>query len=604
MNNNIGINDCDTGKKIDIYEAICTLQNKVNELVIEYNRIDKDHTEIEARLQILEDYIKYLLGEGLAIEVSVVLEKWLADGTLADIINETIFKELKDAIELNTSRIDDLQISIKDCGAIPGDKAIDNTPFIQCAIDQISLRGGGTVFIPNGIWYCKGTLDLKGGVRLLGVANRGANKPLTGVGSRLSYIGTSPNFITAIRQENELYYRFNVSIENLFIVGENNKCVNGILLTECAYTRFKNVMVQYFNIGIKIVDGMLDTYREIAISACLEYSVYYTKEKSSITTQYWYNCYFGQNTAPTFVTCIKTTDSCINSLTVTDCTFESTPSAMHLGTNVRFQLNNTYTENVPNVANGTAFKFAKEVEEYSWVTDINVNGGIYMGSINHYPSSTLFDIGASNVVSFNDISYRRWGKTLQVDDFASVQHRGKIIFNGCSGETGLVDLDIDDIMYRGKIVVNNCYANGKMIGATSLIKLNTPHWLPQDGYQNLTLIQNTNTNVMNLYGSIKKTESSTTTIGTLPKEARPPMFVISAVYGLSSNGSIEYAGSCSINPLTGNIVVLANLNSFITLIFNSTYSTVSPIDQTYSTREIKAPYKLPEIFNHKPYYLK
>lgn len=54
------------------------------------------------------DLAEWLVNEGLHIEVVKQLEIWLQDGTLQEIINEKLFKEINEKIEINTSNIIDL----------------------------------------------------------------------------------------------------------------------------------------------------------------------------------------------------------------------------------------------------------------------------------------------------------------------------------------------------------------------------------------------------------------------------------------------------------------------------------------------------------------
>lgn len=83
---------CDYDAK-SLNELLCIFFEKIN------NCIDVSNATLELA--------KWLVNEGLAIEVAKQLEIWLADGTLADIINETIFKELNDKINANTSLINE-----------------------------------------------------------------------------------------------------------------------------------------------------------------------------------------------------------------------------------------------------------------------------------------------------------------------------------------------------------------------------------------------------------------------------------------------------------------------------------------------------------------
>ena len=68
-----------------IQELLCMFFKKINECVTIANQT--------------LDLVKWLVEEGLKEEVAKKLETWLIDGTLAEIINETIFRELNEKIE-------------------------------------------------------------------------------------------------------------------------------------------------------------------------------------------------------------------------------------------------------------------------------------------------------------------------------------------------------------------------------------------------------------------------------------------------------------------------------------------------------------------------
>lgn len=110
-------NLCVDLKLVSVYDSKCysneelvyLLCQKINEVIVEQNRFEK------VTLLNFEEVwkaLKYLLGEGLANEVKVVIESMLDDGRLADIINVTIFKDLNDKIEANKVGISDLNVKV------------------------------------------------------------------------------------------------------------------------------------------------------------------------------------------------------------------------------------------------------------------------------------------------------------------------------------------------------------------------------------------------------------------------------------------------------------------------------------------------------------
>ena len=70
------------------------------------------------------DLVKWLVEEGLSLEVAKQLNTWLIDGTLAGIINDVLLKEISDKVDknvidiaTNTNDITNLKINVTDIGA-------------------------------------------------------------------------------------------------------------------------------------------------------------------------------------------------------------------------------------------------------------------------------------------------------------------------------------------------------------------------------------------------------------------------------------------------------------------------------------------------------
>ena len=182
-------------------ELIYMVLRKLNETIIEMNRFEGAVSD-----EILEQNkkIEYLLNEGVSIEVIKKLEEMLADGTLTDLINVTIFRKLNEkldnnieetqkntkdieknsqdiisnssniisngeAIKLNTELIEKINknnISLDYFGCV-GDGVFDNKDVFKKAVKYCKDNNIGTLKIPNGLFYTtegitKGELFIEG----------------------------------------------------------------------------------------------------------------------------------------------------------------------------------------------------------------------------------------------------------------------------------------------------------------------------------------------------------------------------------------------------------------------------------------------------------
>lgn len=123
-------------------ELLCSFFEKINECINVSNATFK--------------LAEWLVSVGLKQEVAIMLEKWLADGTLADIIKEEVLADFNNRIKNLESKFH--VISVKDYGA-KGDGVTDDTEaFVNCF--NYCTTNNKVMFIPNGTYILNQQLKL------------------------------------------------------------------------------------------------------------------------------------------------------------------------------------------------------------------------------------------------------------------------------------------------------------------------------------------------------------------------------------------------------------------------------------------------------------
>jgi hypothetical protein len=112
-------------------------------------------------------------------------------------------------------------VSVKDFGAV-GDGVTDDTAAIQAAIDAVSAAGGGTVFIPKGI-YLTGTLTLKSHVHLVGEERAQMDAHGLDKASALLQMNTTGDLISTATGTTT----YNCGVHNLAIKGKGDLATSG-----------------------------------------------------------------------------------------------------------------------------------------------------------------------------------------------------------------------------------------------------------------------------------------------------------------------------------------------------------------------------------------
>ena len=97
------------------------------------------------------------------------LEEWLLDGTIEDMLIGTAFPVFNEKLEELQNRVESLDISVKDFGAMGDGKEVSSE--IQEAVNFVSSRGGGRVFIPAGEYGIQNEILVPSNITIEGVGD-------------------------------------------------------------------------------------------------------------------------------------------------------------------------------------------------------------------------------------------------------------------------------------------------------------------------------------------------------------------------------------------------------------------------------------------------
>lgn len=145
---------------LSMQELLCQFFTKINEIIKVQNDVYK--------------LCDWLVNIGIKKEVSEKLEKWLDDGTLGDLINKSLLKEINDKIEENKNKIDfmdkhsPIYVNAGFFNIYKDNLQMDSTQGINDAINYCKSNGGGTVIIPSGKYLIEGSIIVPSEVSLKG----------------------------------------------------------------------------------------------------------------------------------------------------------------------------------------------------------------------------------------------------------------------------------------------------------------------------------------------------------------------------------------------------------------------------------------------------
>lgn len=241
---------------LSMQELLCTFFDKINQCV-----------DVSNKTVVLAEW---LVSQGLQEEVAKKLETWLIDGTLANIINDTVFKELNNKIKVNSQNIDGLKNKIDGHIQASGTKFntiehkldtyvfSDSYPTLQEAHDAVVAKGGGTLVINKDYtlnrgfkWDCsKVIID-------------GCSKTLT-LADGIS--NTSVIIVQSSETLGKPYYQADIEVRNLNIISNNesegiyfnsndpNKALSHITFRNCSIQKCRTNTMSNSTYLVKFVD--------------------------------------------------------------------------------------------------------------------------------------------------------------------------------------------------------------------------------------------------------------------------------------------------------------------------------------------------------------
>lgn len=112
--NNIGLDKIITSVYdwggFNTQEAWCKFAQKINIIIEHFNYLE---SKFNNQKELIDKKLEYLLGEGLSEQVAKQILIKISDGSIADLINKIIFKDLNDKIEANKTNIENNKNTIE-----------------------------------------------------------------------------------------------------------------------------------------------------------------------------------------------------------------------------------------------------------------------------------------------------------------------------------------------------------------------------------------------------------------------------------------------------------------------------------------------------------
>ena len=328
------------------------------------------------------------------------------------------------------------------------DNNFDNTEIIQKAIDKFTENNGngGTILFSPKTYKVNSTITIKPYIIL-----KGESLSTTGNLRGTSIYATIPKdtdlfkLPTVTEQANNGY----ITMENLNIYGYGNG--TALNLNTIMHSHFKNLNILYFQIGIRLNGGMLNTFENLNIRYFYEFGILIDNGLLN-TRQFFNNCYIGQtnyddrdSAIPLYICRNAIIDSIF-----TNCTVESTRQGIFITSENHVEFNGLYTENAPSVArplfnigilsDDSAFA-SSTTKDNSVVTanlgsagQVIISGSFFQGSPsipNNTANKNFLHLGYVDLISISNSKIRAFN--YMWDNLENI--RSKILFSSCEANT-------------------------------------------------------------------------------------------------------------------------------------------------------------------------
>lgn len=328
------------------------------------------------------------------------------------------------------------------------DNDFDNTEIIQKAIDKFTdnSENGGTILFSPKVYKVNSTITVKPYMKLKG-------ESLSTIGNTKGSViyATIPKDTNLFKMPSVSSQSGNgyISMEDLSLYGVGNG--TGLNLDTVMHSHFRNLNILYFQTGIKINGGMLNTFENLNIRFFYEFGI--LLDNGSLNTrQFFNNCYIGQtnfenrdNAIPIYVCRNAVIDAIF-----TNCTVESTRQGIFITPENHIEFNGLYTENAPAIARplfnigilSDDSAFASSTTKDNSVAPANlgsagqviINGSFFQGSpsvANNTANKNFLHPGYIDLISISNSKIRAFN--YMWDNVTNV--RSKISFSNCEANT-------------------------------------------------------------------------------------------------------------------------------------------------------------------------